>query len=99
MGLPWGPSEPGIADILSPSEPTFLRLRPLQRTLDKASSLQNLDSPTHSQLLISVTHNREDNFDLGGGHCITARNLSGGFPGDRDSWHRDTGSIERIVRL
>lgn len=97
MGLPWGPSEPGIADILSPSESTYLGLRPLQRTLDKASS-QNLDSPTHSQILISVTHNKEDNLDLGG-HCITARNLSGGFPGDWDSWHRDTGSIETIVRL
>lgn len=67
-------------------------------TLDRAPSLQNLDSPTHSQLLVSVTHNRGDNLDLGV-HCIIARNLSGGFPGDRDSWHWDTGSIEPIVGL
>lgn len=78
MGLPWGPSEPGIADILSPSESTFLSLWPLQRTLDKAS-LQNLDSPTHSQLLISVTHNREDNFDLGGGIASQPEICLGGF--------------------
>lgn len=32
MGLTWGPSKPGNADILSPSESTCLGLLPLQRT-------------------------------------------------------------------
>lgn len=105
MGLTWGPSKPGNSDILSPSESTCPVLLPLQRT----HYVQALDNclffakpgQTHP-------HPDSDFYDIeqkgqpwlrGRGHCITARNLSGGFPGDEDRWHWDTGNREPIVRL